>query len=134
MVDGVSTVEFPHLDECFDVPLTDQEKHLAAILEIVQVEKHVPKSAFNQWLGRKLEEREALSRAFVAKLLYRHPTTRDLIRALRPNPNLRKIVGFETAAIFLLNQRSRVLLANLPKAVLAQEFMMFWCMIIFPEN
>ena len=61
---------FPHLDECLEVPLTDQEKHLVTILEIVQVEKHVPKSACNQWLGRKLEEREALSRAFVAKLLY----------------------------------------------------------------
>jgi len=87
---------FPHLDECLEVPLTDQEKHLVTILEIVQVEKYVPKSAFNQWLGRKLEEREALARAFVAKLLYRYPTTRDLIRALHSNPNLRKITGFET--------------------------------------
>src|ERR1035437_50338 len=87
---------FPHLDECLDVPLTEQEKHLVSILEIVQVEKYVPKSAFNQWLGRKLEEREALARAFVAKLLYKHPTTRDLIRALHSNPNLRKITGFET--------------------------------------
>ena len=86
---------FPHLDECLDVPLTDQEKHLVSILEIVQVEKYVPKSAFNQWLGRKLEERESLARAFVAKLLYKYPTTRDLIRALRSNPNLRKITGFE---------------------------------------
>jgi hypothetical protein len=34
---------FPNLDECFDVPLTEQEKHLAAILEVVQVEKFVPK-------------------------------------------------------------------------------------------
>ena len=87
---------FPHLDDCLDVPLTDQEKHLVSILEIVQVEKHVPKSAFNQWLGRKLEEREALARSFVAKLLYKHPTTRDLIKALHSAPNLRKITGFET--------------------------------------
>jgi transposase len=87
---------FPHLDECLDVSLTDQEKHLVSILEIVQVEKYVPKSAFNQWLGRKLEEREALARSFAAKLLYRYPTTRDLIRALHSNPNLRKITGFET--------------------------------------
>src|SRR5450631_51766 len=28
--------------------------------------------------------------------MYRHPTTRDLIRALHSNPNLRKITGFET--------------------------------------
>ena len=56
----------------------------------------IPKSAFNQWLGRKLEEREALARSFVAKLLYKHPTTRDLIKALQSAPNLRKITGFET--------------------------------------
>ena len=87
---------FPHLDECLEVPLTEQEKHLVSILEIVQVEKYVPKRAFNQWVGRKLKEREALARSFVAKLLYRLPTTRDLIRALRSNPNLRMIAGFQT--------------------------------------
>src|SRR5260370_31767124 len=87
---------FSHLDECLDAPLTDQEKHLVSILEIVQVEKYVPQSAFNQWLGRKLEEREALARSFAAQLLYRYPATRDLIRALNSAPNLRKITGFET--------------------------------------
>lgn len=87
---------FPHLDECLDAPLTEQEKHLVSILEIVQVEKYVPKSAFNQWLGRKLEEREALARSFVAKLLYKYPTTRALIHALRSTPNLRRISGFES--------------------------------------
>ena len=87
---------YPQLDDYLDVPLTDQEKHLVSILEIVQVEKHIPKSAFNQWLGRKLEEREALARSFVAKLLYKYPTTRDLIKALHSAPNLRKITGFET--------------------------------------
>ena len=43
---------FPHLDECLETPLTDQEKHLVTILEIAQVEKYVLKSTFNQWLGR----------------------------------------------------------------------------------
>src|ERR1039457_3817689 len=87
---------FPHLDECVDVPLTEQEKHLVTVLEIVQVEKFVPKKAWNQWLGRKLEEREPLARSFVAKSLYKFPTTRALIHALRSTPNLRLISGFET--------------------------------------
>lgn len=86
---------FPHLDECLKTPLTDQEKRLVAILEIVQVEKFVPKKAWDQWLGRKLLEREALARSFVAKSLYKHPTTRALIRALRSTPNLRSLCGFE---------------------------------------
>jgi hypothetical protein len=34
---------FPYLDECFDTPLTEQEQRLVTILEIVQVEKYVPK-------------------------------------------------------------------------------------------
>lgn len=90
---------FSHLDECFDEPLTEQEKHLVTILEIVQVEKHVRKKAFNQWLGRKLSEREALARSFVAKALYRYPTTRALIHALHSSPNLRRISGFESIGV-----------------------------------
>lgn len=87
---------FSHLEECLEVPLTEQEKHLVSILEILQVEKFVPKKAWNQCLGRKLEEREALARSFVAKSLYKYPTTRALIRALHSTPNLRTICGFET--------------------------------------
>jgi transposase len=87
---------FPHLDDCLDLPLTEQEKRLITILEIVQVEKRVPKSASTQWLGRKNLEREALARSFVAKALYRHPTTRDLIRALESAENLRRLCGFMT--------------------------------------
>ena len=85
---------FPHLDECFDTLLTAQERRLVTILEIVQVEKHVPKSRKTQYMGRILLEREALARAFVAKAVYRFPTTSDLIKALRANKNLRRICGF----------------------------------------
>ena len=69
---------------------------MVTILEIVQIEKHVHKSASTQWLGRKNLEREALARSFVAKYLYRHPTTRDLIRALNSTENLRRLCGFMT--------------------------------------
>jgi hypothetical protein len=89
---------FPHLDECFDAPLTEQEKRLVSILEIVQVEKHVSKSATRHWRGRKPLDRQAMARAFVAKTLYRLPTTIDLIRALRATNNLRRICGFTTTA------------------------------------
>lgn len=82
LVGSVQRSPFLHLDECLERPLTEQEKRLVTILEIVRVEKHLTKSASTQWLGRKNLEREALARSFVAKALYRHPTTRDLIRAL----------------------------------------------------
>ena len=34
---------FPHLNECLPTPLTEQEKRLVLILEIVQVERYVPR-------------------------------------------------------------------------------------------
>ena len=85
---------FPHLEECFDTPLTEQEQRLVSILEIVQVEKYVSNSATNHWRGRKPRDRQAMARALVAKTLYRLPTTIDLIRALRATKNLRWICGF----------------------------------------
>jgi hypothetical protein len=83
---------FSHLNECLDTSLTEQEQRLVTILEIVQVERYVPKNA--QWLGRKPLERAALARAFVAKAVYRLPTTSHLIRALQACGNLRCVCGF----------------------------------------
>ena len=85
---------FPHLDACLDTVLTKQEQRLVTILEVVQVERYVPRSATTQRLGRKLLEREAIAMAFVAKVVYRIPTTSDLIRALKAASNLRSICGF----------------------------------------
>lgn len=85
---------FPHLDECFDTPPTEQEKRLVSILEIVQVEKYVSNRTTYQWRGRKPLDRQSLARAFVAKALYRISTTSDLIRALQATKNLKCICGF----------------------------------------
>jgi hypothetical protein len=85
---------FPHFEECSGTPLTEKQKKLIQILEIVQVEKFVPKTADKQWMGRKLLEREAIARAFVAKMVYDYSTTCSLIRALQETLNLRLICGF----------------------------------------
>ena len=85
---------FPHLEECFDSDLTDQEKRLVTILEIIQAERFVAKCQSGTWRGRKPHDRQAIARAFVAKTLYRFGTTIDLIQALRANTNLRRICGF----------------------------------------
>ena len=87
---------FPHLNECFDTSLAEQEQRMVSILEIAQVEKYVSKRATSHWRGRKPLDRQSLARAFVAKTLYRLPTTIDLIRALRATRNLRRICGFVT--------------------------------------
>jgi len=86
---------FPTLEECWNAPLTEKEKQLVSILELVEVEAFVPRSASDQWLGRKLRERESIARSFVAKAVYGYPFTRSLIEALKTSANLRRICGFE---------------------------------------
>lgn len=89
---------FSHLNQCLRTPLTSQEERLVSILEIIQVEQHVPKIVSRyRWPGRTPLDRQSLARAFVAKALYRHPTTIDLIRALHSAENLRRICGFVTS-------------------------------------
>ena len=85
---------FPHLDECLPVPLTEREKHLVKILELIVVEKFVPNSASRQWLGRPIKEREAIARAFIAKAVCKYQHTSSLRHELRSSPNLRFICGF----------------------------------------
>ena len=85
---------FPHLDECLPAPLTEQEKRLVKILELIQIEKHVPNSSCRQWLGRPIKEREAIARAFVAKAVQKYQHTSSLRHELRSTPNLRVICGF----------------------------------------
>jgi hypothetical protein len=84
---------FPYIEGCAETPLTAKQKQLVQILEIVQVEKFVPETAAKQWMGRKIREREAIGRAFVAKMVYNYPTTRSLIAALQETPNVRQVCG-----------------------------------------
>ena len=89
---------FPHLNRCLKTPLTAQEERLVSILEIVQAERHVRRNVANyRWPGRNPLDRQSIARAFVAKALYRHPTTIDLIRALKSSENLRRMCGFMTS-------------------------------------
>ncbi len=86
---------FPHLNHCLSTPLTEQEERLVSILEIVQVERHVPRIERRyRYPGRKPLDRQACARAFVAKALYRYPTTSDLRKALQSALNFRQICGF----------------------------------------
>jgi hypothetical protein len=85
---------FPHLDECLPSRLTEREKQLVKILELIQIEKHIPVTANRQWLGRPIKEREAIARAFVAKAVLNYQHTSSLRSALLSTPNLRAICGF----------------------------------------
>jgi len=85
---------FPHLDDCLPIPLSEREKHLIKILELIQIEKFVPNSANRQSLGRPIKEREAIARAFVAKTVFKYQHASSLRHELPCSPNLRMICGF----------------------------------------
>ena len=78
---------FPHLEQALDEPLTEKQRQLVAVLEVVRIEEHVPPGCL-QWMGRKRKDRRVLARAFVAKAVYDLPTTEVLIEALRDSNNL----------------------------------------------
>jgi hypothetical protein len=84
---------FPHLRECFDDPLTEKQKDLIMILEVIEIEKYVH-HLNNSWTGRPPEDRCTLARSFVAKAVYNLANTRMLIDLLHNMPTLRKICGF----------------------------------------
>jgi Transposase DDE domain/Transposase domain (DUF772) len=83
---------FPCLEECWERSLTEKERQLVGILEVLQIEKFTGRPV--QRFGRKPWERQALARAFVGKAVYNHPHTRATIEALRASPVFRRICGF----------------------------------------
>ena len=87
-------VLFPELAEWWQGTLTDKEQELVSILELVQGEKFVPRSASTQWLDRKLLYRESIARSFVAKAVNAYRWSRFLIEALKTTQNLSRICGF----------------------------------------
>jgi len=94
---------FPQLQACCDDPITEKQKQLVAILEVIEIERYVQGSEF-QWMGRKIKDRKAIARAFVAKAVFGYPTTRALIEALASTRNLRDICGFPCANVTVVKE------------------------------
>ena len=90
---------FPRLEQCWEVPLTEKERQIVAILELIKIEKFVVRNASHQHLGRRLCERESIARSFVVKAIHGYPFTRTLIEALKTTPTLRRICGFERVSV-----------------------------------
>jgi len=82
----------PRLEDCWERALTEKERQLVSILEVLQIEKFIWRPG--QGCGRKPWERSALARAFVGKAVYNHPHTRATWQELRSSPVFRRICGF----------------------------------------
>jgi len=73
--------------------LSAKQKQLVKILELLRVERYVQRA--QGVLGRPLEDRKAIARAFVAKAVYNLETTRQLLEQLHNDTRLRRICGWE---------------------------------------
>lgn len=72
--------------------LCPEYKKLITILELVRIESHLPRS-FE--LGRPPKDRIAMARSFIAKIVLKLPYTKQLVRNLKQDEQLRIICGWD---------------------------------------
>jgi len=92
--DHIQTRLFPFLAEELG-PLTDRQRKLVAILELIRIEDFIPSRWWRR--GRPPKDRVAMAKASVAKMVYNCADTRVLIDRLKSTPTLRRICGWERA-------------------------------------
>lgn len=90
--DHFQTTLFPWLQEELG-ELTHKQRQLVEVLELAQVEAHLP--YVGCVTGRPPKSRSSIARAFVAKAVYNMPTTEMLQDQLESNIKLRRICGWE---------------------------------------
>ena len=73
-------------------PMGERYELFVTVLELVRVEAHL--RYFHGQVGRPLEDRAALARAFLAKAVFDMPTTRALIERLEVDRRLRRLCGW----------------------------------------
>jgi hypothetical protein len=73
--------------------LTAKQKQLINVLEVSRLEEHIPYTG--RYPGRPLEDRVAIARAFVTKMVYNMATTRLLLDRLESDPTIRRLCGWE---------------------------------------
>lgn len=88
----IQTSLFPRISEELG-KLTDKQQELVTTLEIMRIEGFIL-SGYG-YPGRPAEDRSAIARAFVAKMIYNMPTTRILLDRLKTDISLRRICGWE---------------------------------------
>lgn len=73
--------------------LTEKQKLLVNVLEFAKLEEHLPYAG--RYPGRPLEDRIAIARAFITKMVYDMTTTRVLLDRLASDPTIRRLCGWE---------------------------------------
>jgi len=83
---------FPWLTEELG-ELTQKQQELVTTLEMIRIEEFIISSY--GYPGRPSQDRGAIARAFIAKMVYNMPTTRMLLDRLKTDISLRRICGWE---------------------------------------
>jgi hypothetical protein len=92
----LSTIQrelFPTVEADLGETLTAPLQTLIRIWEMIGIERFVPSSQGE--VGRPPRERQAVARAFVAKVVFNIPTTVALVERLRADRVLRRLCGFD---------------------------------------
>ena len=83
---------FPWLTEELG-ELTQKQQELVTTLEMIRIEEFIPSNY--GYPGRPAQDRCAIARAFIAKMVYNMPATRILLDRLKTDISLRRICGWE---------------------------------------
>lgn len=76
--------------------LTAKQRLLVSVLEFAKLEEHLPYAG--RFPGRPPEDRIAIARAFVTKMVYDMASTRILLDRLETDPTVRRLCGWERKA------------------------------------
>lgn len=88
---NVQSTLFPALVKTFG-ELSEDHKKLTAILELVRIEEWIPSTFWN--LGRR-KDRHFIARAFIAKIVFKITYTKQLIKLLESDKQLRMLCGWD---------------------------------------
>lgn len=83
---------FPQLEQDLGEQ-SSEYKTLIAILELVRIEEFMSCGRFND--GRPPKDRRAIARAFIAKIVLKLPHTKQLVKQLKIDKQLRNICGWD---------------------------------------
>ncbi len=84
---------FPDLEERIG-ELSEQHKKIISALELLRVEEFIPCTRFN--FGRPLKNQSQIARAFIAKIILKISHTKELIRILQTDKQLKIICGWDS--------------------------------------
>jgi hypothetical protein len=83
---------FPDLEDRIG-PLTKDHKNVVSVLELIRIEDFVPSQYWR--LGRPIKDRCKIARAFVAKIVLKIPSNKELVQRLKMDKQLKVICGWE---------------------------------------